>query len=339
MTINEAETAGARREYALSGLDGSNLLGFLAALGTLKAVSELSPHADWRMRWTNETGPWRPILACAAASEPADLVAELADYLAGTSNRALEIAENLNIPAATFRDLALEAQAAATLDDHRYADYIAAFGCENAVARNKKGQPIQDTFLRTMSGTGHQHFLGTMLKTVADASTEQLRRSLFEPWRRSDKKLGLRWDPAEYRPYALRWNNPSKEDATTERGANRLAIEALPLLPTAIGHGGLQTTGFTQRRGYGTWISWPIWVCSINIDTVASVIRLNELQPDWPPPIRTEAPPVASVIRLDELQRASPRWDQLTGLGIAAVYRSRRFIDGHYLNFTAAAPV
>ena len=62
MSNNESvnETAGMRREYALSGLDGGNLLGFLAALGTLKAVSDLSPDADWRMRWTNETGPWHP---------------------------------------------------------------------------------------------------------------------------------------------------------------------------------------------------------------------------------------------------------------------------------------
>lgn len=317
--MTNKEPAGARREYALSGLDGSNLLGFLAALGTLKAVSDMSPGADWRMRWTNDTGPWRPILEGSAASQPDDLVADLAAHLGSTSNRALEIAENLNIPSAAFRSLALEAQEAAKSDDRRYADYIAAFGCENAVARNRKGQPIQDTFLRTMSGTGHQHFLGTMLKTVAEAGPEHLRRSLFEPWQRRDPKLGLRWDPAEYRPYALRWGNPSKEDATTERGANRLAIEALPLLPTAITHSGrLQTTAFTQRVGYGTLISWPIWTVSINIDTVASVLRLDELQPTP--------------------QRESPRWHSLTQLGIAAVYRSRRFIDGHYLNFTAAEP-
>ena len=314
------ETAGMRREYALSGLDGGNLLGFLAAVGTLKAFSALSPDADWRMRWTNETGPWHPMLSGATALEQDDLVTELAEHLAGASNRALAIAENLNIPAATFRSWAQEAQDAATADDRRYADYIAAFGCESAVARNKKGLPIQDTFLRTMSGAGHQHFLGTMRKTVAEAGTEQLRRSLFEPWQRNDKKLGLRWDPAEYRPYALRWNNPSGEDATTERGANRLAIEALPLLPTTIDRSdNLQTTGFTQRPGYGTWISWPIWTCSINIDTVTSVLRLDEWQPTP--------------------QRESPRWSRLTRLGIKAVYRSRRFVDDRYLNFTAGVPV
>lgn len=316
MTTNE--TAGKRREYALSGLDGSNLLGFLAALGTLKAVSDMSPGADRRMRWSNETGPWRPILAGATVAEPDDLVADLAQYLAGTSNQALEIAENLNIPAATFRNRALEAQKSATPDDRRYADYIAAFGCESAVRH--KEQTIQDTFLRTMSGTGHQHFLGHMLKTIDDVSTEQLRRSLFGPWQRSDKKLGLRWDPAEYRPYALRWNNPSNEGTTTERGANRLAIEALQLLPTAIdGEGRLHTTGFTQRRGSGTHISWPIWTCYINIDTVAAVMRMDELQPTP--------------------RRASPRWERLAPFGIVAAYRSRRFIDGRFLNFTAAEPI
>ena len=311
MDINE--TAGMRREYALSGLDGGNLLGFLAAIGTLKAVSDMAPSADWRLRWTNETGPWRPVLAGTTASERDDLVAELADYLGSTSNQALGIAKDLNIPAATFRKKAMEAQEAATAGDRRYSDYIAAFSCENAVARNK-GQSIPRSFLSATAG--RQQFLSTTLETVAVAGAEQLRRSLFEPWRRDDKKLGLRWDPAEYRPYALRWRNPSDEVATTEHGANRMAIEALPLLPTAIDRADrLQTTGFTQRRGYGTWISWPIWTVSINIDTVTSVLRL------------------------DETQRKTPRWDRLTPLGIVAVYRSRRFVDGKYPNFTAAVPV
>ena len=317
MIINE--TAGTRREYALSGLDGSNLLGFLAALGTLKAASDMSPGANWLMRWTNETGPWRPLLAGATVAEPDDLVADLADYLSSTSNRALEIAENLNIPAETFRSLALEAQEAATTEDRRYADYIAAFGCENAVVRNRKGLPIQRTFLSATSG--RQQFLNTMRETVVVAGFEHLRRSLFEPWQRDDKQLGLRWDPAEYRPYAKRWNDPSdnKDPPKTERGANRLAIEALPLLPTAIVRNGLQTTGFTQLNGNEPWISWPIWTCSINIDVVASVLRLGELQPGQ--------------------QRPLPIWEHLDRLGIVALYRSQRFIDGKYPNFTAAAPV
>lgn len=325
MSIDETanETAGMRREYALSGLDGGNLLGFLAALGTLKAVSELAPGADWRMRWTDETGPWRPVLAGAVAWEPDDLVVELAGYLAGTSNRVLYKDEKtLNIPAATFRNWAIEAQESATADDRRYADYIAAFGCENAVAGYKRGQPIQLQHTPLSATSGRQQFLGTIRETVDRVKPDQLHRSLFEQWQRNDEKWGLRWDPAEYRSYALRWDNPAKksEVAKTERGANRLAVEALPLLPTAISRaGGLQTTGFKQPRNSDEpRISWPIWICSINIDAVASVLRL------------------------DELQTESPSWRWLTRLGIAAVYRSYKFKvgkNGEYGNFTPGVPV
>ena len=46
-------------ELALSGLDGSNPLGFLAALGVLDAVSGDEHAALW---WRYEAG-WNPVLA------------------------------------------------------------------------------------------------------------------------------------------------------------------------------------------------------------------------------------------------------------------------------------
>ena len=36
----------------------------------------------------------------------------------------------------------------------------------------------------------------------------------------------LRWDPADRREYALRWDDPSGTPATVQLGANRLAIDS-----------------------------------------------------------------------------------------------------------------
>ena len=40
----------------LNGLDGSNPLGFLAAIGTLRTATKANRSANWRMRWEHEGG-------------------------------------------------------------------------------------------------------------------------------------------------------------------------------------------------------------------------------------------------------------------------------------------
>lgn len=302
------------REFILKGLDGGNLLGFLAAVGALQSVTAMEPAGDWRMRWQQDDGPWHPTLTGNTALAPAGLTQRLADYLRDADESALKIGKNLTISPEHFRKCAKTAQDNANYSDHRQAAFIAAFGCENA-ADNKR-QVIRDTALRTMAGAGHQHFLDTMLQTVNQTGSEHLYRSLFAPWERKDRRLGLRWDPAEARRYALRWRQPSSEPATTERGANRLAIEALPLLPTAISSGDrLLTTGFRQERRRGIYFSWPIWTCPAGIAAVTSAMRLAELGKD---------PPDQAI---------------LAPLGIAAVYRSWRVTEGKQRNFTPAIPV
>ena len=311
------QTTPERREFALKGLDGGNPLGFLAAVGALQSATAMEPAGDWRMWWQQDDGPWHPTLAGITDLAAEQLVERLADYLRAADNEALAIGKNLTISPDSFRELAQNAQDSADYAHRRRADFIAAFGCETAA--DAKGRVIQDTALRTMAGAGHQHFLDTMRQTVQQTGAEQLRRSLFEPWERKDRRLGLRWDPDEARRYALRWREPSGEPATTERGANRLAIEALPLLPTAIGGRGrqatLQTTGFKAERGRGVDFSWPLWTCPVTIATVASMLRL------------------------EGLRRQEPDHGKLAPLGIAAVYRSRRVTEGKQRNFMPATPV
>lgn len=305
------------REFNLNGLDGSNPLGFLAALGALKAASDAIPAGQWRMKWRQHHGPWTPTLEGITSLDENQLVDKLAEHLKTADTQALSISKNLNLSPDQFRDIARQAQASARPEHRRHADFIAAFG--NETATDPKGQQIQDTALRTMSGAGHQHFLESMLKTATGATADQLRRSMFQPWQRQDKGLGLRWDPIEDRRYALRWDDPSGIPAATERGANRLAIEALPLLPTAIisaaAPATLETAGFRQERGKGCRFTWPIWTCPIDLRTAASAIRLREIQQE------------------------QPNHQHLSAMGIAAIYRCQRITVGQFRSFTTAEPV
>ena len=312
----EPQTRPEKREFTLIGLDGGNPLGFLAAVGTLKAVSDAFPQSAWRMRWHRDAGPWSPALEATTSLDQDQLVKQLAKHLRNADRRALSISKNLDLSPNQFRVCAQEAQNNAEPANRRYADFIAAFGSETVT--RQKGQRISDTAIRTMSGSGQQNFLESMLQTATTTSYDQLRRSLFLPWRRQDLKLGLRWDPSEDRRYALRWNDPSDVTAHTERGANRLAIEALPLLPTAVDTANkepiLATTGFS-RETKGFRFSWPIWTCPIDIKVTASTIRLQEIQ--------EEKPDTASLEKM----------------GIIAVYRSYRTTVGKFRNFAPAVQV
>ena len=168
-----------------------------------------------------------------------------------------------------------------------------------------------------MSGAGHQHFLGAMRQLCAATTPEHLHKALFNRWDHSDEKLGLRWDPKEDRRYALRWGNPSdtsKNPIRTMWGANRLAVEALPLLPTVPDGRQLETTGFTRRDG-AVLFTWPVWELGVS----AEVVR--------------------TLLALAELQESEPDRTKLRAMGVADVYRCRRITLGKYRNLTHAEPV
>lgn len=297
----------------LSGLDGSNPLGFLAAVGTLRTIGLAEPEADWRMKWLAHNGVWAPAMLTNRPASADALVDLLYSRLRRKSTPEFDFSKNLNVKPETFRDEAAAAQSQARQHDRRRADFIAAFGCE--LCKTKDGKSIQDTALRTMSGAGHQHFLGTMKQLTQKTEKHDLHSSLFERWSYSDDKLGMRWDPEEDRRYALRWDNPSDGGGVkTVRGANRLAVEALPMLPTAPGEHELQTTGFSMRDRAVSF-TWPIWQVAVSVDVARSLLALPELQ------------------------RPEPNRVHLNARGVAEVYRNQRITVGKYRNFTHALPV
>ena len=298
----------------LSGLDGGNPLAFLAAVGTLRTVDRSDPSAEWRLRWKFHDGHWSPVLVAGRPLTEDGLIELLMPTLETMDgDPSFCFADDLTVGCERFRRLAHDAQHAATLAQRHFADFVAAFGCESLSIPGK--DQIQDMALRTMSGAGHQHFLKSMRELVEASEPSHLKGALFAPWRYSDPRPSLRWDPVDDRRYALRWKEPSGDAVQTVRGANRLAIEALPLLPTAPGERKLHTTGFSERRGEGVHFTWPIWDTPLNVEVVRSPLGLADIQ------------------------EPRPDRDTLAARGVVDVYRSRRITVGKYRNFTNAVPV
>ena len=299
----------------LPGLDGSNPLGFLAALGVLRTLSESHASTTVKMSW-RVTGAWVPTVTTDAPCTEASLLETLdATLSADESLEPFVLGTDLNVSPTVFRDYALDMSARATASRRRAVDFVAAFGCDGVARKAGQKAVIEDCELRTMSGAGHQHFLASMRQLVQITTPEHLRAALFVPWLYQDAPPILRWDPQDDRRYALRWKEPSGDAIRTVRGANRLAIEGLSLMPSApIGHG-LRTAGFSGRGARATFWSWPIWTVPIELDVVRSLLTHPGL-----------------VV-------ANPDAAHLSRLGVAQVFRSQRVTVGKFRNFAPAEPV
>jgi hypothetical protein len=160
-----------------------------------------------------------------------------------------------------------------------------------------------------------------MTNIIRDTKTGHLSKALFESWRYDDpiKNHTLRWDPADDVQHALRWQKPSTDPDRAVRGsvwgANRLAIEALPLLTTVPVGNTLQTTGFSRRGKPRKWYwTWPIWELPLAID------------------------PIRSLLTLGEIQKVKPDRATLKKMGVAEIYRCTRISVDKYLNFTPSQP-
>jgi len=307
----------------LIGLDGGNSLAFLAAVGTLRTLTLAWPRDDVSLSWSREGGIFRPCLHARRELDAASVVEALhAQLRTMTGHKALSLGDNLNVAPSVFRDYAMGAvaeahQATDKLHGRVWADFAAAFACEATTNSRTKGVTIQDTALRTMSGAGHQHFLKFMRDLVAATEPAHLQKALFDDWRYDDEGRGLfmRWDPDDDRRYALRWNDPSSDPSRTVRGANRLAVEALPVFSSIPDNSRLETIGFTNRGRTGVFWSWPIWNARLSMSACQSLLS-------------------STAIHQQPAESAS-----LIPIGVEAIYRCERITIGKFRNFTPAEQV
>ncbi len=257
----------------LKGLDGANPLAFFCAIGVLRLVSSSIPGA--KLRWVLD-GRWKPELLGTGLDE-AELLGLLESAAWVPTDSFAELGKNITVPPDVFRSFAARAANEANTLDRRAADFAAAFGSDGCV--DEKLPRIEYTSMCFITGSGHQDFLETMKALTALAGTEFLRRALFGTWEATDKGLSMRWDPGDAREYALRWNNPGPEGAWTMWGANRLAVEALPLFPTSPTAKGLETVGFRYSNKQ-EMLTWPMWSGALGIDMVRSLLAHGALQED-----------------------------------------------------------
>jgi hypothetical protein len=271
----------------LTGLDGSNPLGFLAALGVLNVLADRDGGStlQWRL------GDWRPIVADATVLDADALVGLLrADLATWADDPCLELryakgsktseksalksrqAWDLKPPPSEFRAYLERMVETAGAEHRRSVDFAAAFATQTAQDNNGNTKPTALHFT-----AGQQQFL-EMVVQLRDAVTEHdLREAVVGPWRYQRVLPVLGWDCTAARAWSLRADDPSKADKRGVPGADWLAFRGLSFIRVAPIARQIATTGCSGGWKSGRF-QWPLWDRPLTRDTVQVTLQLEGLE-------------------------------------------------------------
>lgn len=302
----------------LSGVDGTNPLGFLTAVGALRVTTnaESDPDIPVRMRWEPSNATWSPRLIGGPTDAEA-LARSIIAYVKQMDNTVWNLDKRLPFEQKKFH-LAAGEQVHRAQQTHRYTiDVLSGLGTDSP----DKGpeDSFRDTALRMVrsgdsNGQGFLHYARSIRE---ETNLKDLYEALFSHWVPTSARYSLRWEPLEAREYALGARNPGKESVMAVQGANFLALEALPLFPVVPTGRTARTTGFGDRtNGRERRLVWPIWTEYLTLDAVRSLVTCRAVQAD---------------------RRSKP---ELLELGIEAVFESRQYKPiQYYSNFAPAVRV
>jgi CRISPR-associated endonuclease/helicase Cas3 len=104
------------------------------------------------------------------------------------------------------------------------------------------------------------YLAGNVRNVLGGATAENLRRTLFLSWDYADAltNQSLHWEPSEDRRHAYQWHQPNGDPSRNRRGgmvgANRLALEGWPVLPSFPD--GAERLSASARAAFGVIVRW-----------------------------------------------------------------------------------
>lgn len=261
----------------LAGVDGSNPLGFLAAMGLVRMVpgaglgfsEDGSFHAFVEGLDIDESAIAALVANDAQAASASGAPWRLTYTKAATRKQGPQAVADLKPPPEVFRGFLTASIQAWLAGDEEAARYAAAY-CSD-VAVDGKGNTKPTAFHFTAA---QQTFLGAVEGIRASVTQEWTETSLF---RGNGERPGsnLRWDPGAERNWALLADNPSIGGTRVNAPLEWLAFRGLPLLPSVPRGTRIITTG-VFGRGDDMTFTWPLWSIPASMPTTRSA-----LQVDW----------------------------------------------------------
>jgi hypothetical protein len=260
----------------LAGVDGSNPLGFLAALGLLRVVPGIKlgfsedgtfqAFVDGFDKSMSDLATLIVADAEAAASETAPW--RFTYTKAATKKQGPQEVADLKPPPDEFKKFLATCVDAWLMGNDEAAAYAAAYATDVAVDGNGNTKPTAFHFT-----AAQQTFLGVVEDIRASLTQEWVEKSLGEA--HSERRgSNLRWNPSAERNWALMANNPNEDGTLVDAPLEWLAFRGLTLLPTFPRGSTIITTGVIGRDDHKTF-TWPLWSSPASLPTARSVIQID----------------------------------------------------------------
>ena len=241
-------------ETHLTGLDGTNPLAFLAALGVQEVFSLDSEQP--RLWWSDDVTPHAVVDGKFSVEKIADRALETfsnwKDSPALNPRRPdgtmMKKSDELKLVSADIREYLARTRGIDSTS--RLATSLVA---EGSLDNNGVAKPSDLYFT-----AGNQKFLKMVREIMEGTSREDLLVGLNGPWKYESKLPSLMWDVSDDRVYALTAINPSKDKKLTNPGPEALAALGMSLHPVFAGRERTLTQGCSGSWKSGSY-SWPIW--------------------------------------------------------------------------------
>ena len=252
-------------ELSLPAFEGTNPLGFLAALGVLDSMARAG--RDVTLRWTDDLVPQAVIGGIDNLDDLLDVVDD--DRLSWADSLVLGFPSNSPMSDAKPGDSLLREWYQSVFevpDRNADADFLCAIVAEGAFDRNGNAKPTHLHFT-----AGQQQFLEMVRTLAAGVNVQLLREAICGPWAYNSSLPSLSWDARGERVYAVRATNPSKDKRLGVPGADWLAFRALVFYPVSSVNGTLHTTACNTEWKRSAF-RWPLWSASATRNVVWSLV-------------------------------------------------------------------
>lgn len=285
-------------ELALTGLNGTTFLGFLAGLGTLRAVSasgsktvESRPRLSWR-----EASGWHPMLSgvsdfhdvanCILTDARSRAVDAVLDFKYVKQEKGgPKTVHHIAAPLSVFRGTVTSLLIAGHAD---VAGYLGTLMCESAPEEIPEAKLPSEAELRNAGipwdadtnpslSVGQSPFDFTSRNVQFLDQVRRIRDALTPDAIVAELELGLgtpcerimRWDALVDSPSALF----SGVSPMPHPVAEWLAFRGVSFFPLVAEGGRARVAGLVGRRKAGEF-TWPLWSVPLTEDVIASTLRL-----------------------------------------------------------------
>ena len=250
----------------LEGLEGTNPLGFLAALGIQVAFASESEQP--RLWWSDDVTP-RAVVDIDFTTD------RIVDQALRTFGQWKDSPAMTPMRNGSLMPKGYELKLAGA-DLRAYLSRVNKYGPAGALATalvaegsldNKAEAKPSDLYFTA----GQQKFLEMARQVLDGTSREDMLMGLEGPWNYKSKLPSLMWDVIDDRVYALSANNPTSEKKLTNPGPEALAVLGMSLHPVFAGKDRTLTQGCSGSWKAG-YYSWPVWSKPASLNAVRSLL-------------------------------------------------------------------